>query len=134
MWGTQAIELMRKGYSRFIPTDVGNTELEPLKVPAWSVHPHGCGEHAKKQRFASLSYRFIPTDVGNTYRDKLLVPLSTVHPHGCGEHKTTQLPYELLVGSSPRMWGTLVYPYQQSSKSRFIPTDVGNTLPFRLSM
>gem|GEM_PF-5505782 len=53
--------------------------------------------------------RFIPTHVGNTiYLLSDFVSL-TVHPHACGEHLVIQKCPLSHDGSSPRMWGTLLY-------------------------
>ena len=72
--------------------------------------------------------RFIPTGVGNAKIGCLVVKRRAVHPHGCGERGRCQKTMLRILGSSPRVWGTLwCWPYLLSG-SRFIPTGVGNAL------
>ncbi len=53
-----------------------------------------------------------------------------VHPHGCGEHIKWRIRRIISSGSSPRVWGTLETILPSTSRCRFIPTGVGNTLQF----
>ena len=115
---------------------------------SWTpVHPHACGEHqlisgAKSSSFGSsprlwgtqvnynhdkLHLRFIPTPVGNTSVSLTFQIIDTVHPHACGEHGYIELISNLYIGSSPRLWGTLIFPVGTFETTRFIPTPVGNT-------
>ena len=55
----------------------------------------------------------------------------SVHPHGCGERQPVIIQEGRLVGSSPRLWGTLANRSQNPRKSRFIPTAVGNAWGFK---
>ena len=52
-------------------------------------------------------------------------------PHACGEY--TLPPYYALayIGSSPRLWGIRRQIEYPAFRRRFIPTRVGNTLPYR---
>jgi len=126
---------------------VGNTPSLTISCAKLTVHPHGCGEHArstqKPRSFIGSSprvwgthgfygidkylVRFIPTGVGNT--NMFLNPTAgnTVHPHGCGEHTTKGIQVTGNVGSSPRVWGTLSNAKHYHKQGRFIPTGVGNT-------
>src|SRR5690606_18310529 len=80
----------------------------------------------KTVRRWSVPVRFIPTHVGNARAQVCRGPLITVHPHACGERASVRTACSNMLGSSPRMWGTLL-EYKTSSKiSRFIPTHVGN--------
>ena len=147
MWGTRDRSLRRAPRYRFIPTHVGNTWGKFSKKQKMTVHPHACGEHFGKMistftwngssprmwgtlgEHANLRWvwRFIPTHVGNT---KLQYPVSsniTVHPHACGEHLLGECLAGSSHGSSPRMWGTLIYRDILTLAPRFIPTHVGNT-------
>ena len=92
--------------TRFIPTGVGNTKAVLDKMSRTAVHPHGCGEHQKRELNLSIvggssprvwgtrmgnvtkemASRFIPTGVGNTACFLSAIMMLTVHPHGCGEH------------------------------------------------
>ena len=52
-----------------------------------------------------------------------------VHPHARGEHGKTPRQRGLIIGSSPRPWGTPLVINVDSEPDRFIPTPVGNTAP-----
>ena len=147
MWGTPVNNFFLPFTYRFIPTHVGNTCLYTTESLAIPVHPHACGEHLShsldryKVRGSSprmwgtqpvsisivQASRFIPTHVGNTSvrrGDKAAEP---VHPHACGEHWTSGIWNGGMLGSSPRMWGTLERGTFTRNARRFIPTHVGNT-------
>ena len=148
MWGTQIRLRDSSSPLRFIPTHVGNTILSEHTLPYSTVHPHACGEHKefslynapktgssprmwgtpKKQVRFRLRQRFIPTHVGNTRFKRINFASNTVHPHACGEHTCLPFAMEAVIGSSPRMWGTLEEYSSRCRFIRFIPTHVGNTL------
>ncbi len=148
LWGTRIKTIIIITIIRFIPTPVGNTPWSMPKDGQAAVHPHACGEHTYEALFRGLGYgssprlwgthplripsidieRFIPTPVGNTSRAALLASPISVHPHACGEHFFLILLLRLNIGSSPRLWGTLLKPDVQEFDNRFIPTPVGNTL------
>ena len=73
------------------------------------------------------SRRFIPTHVGNTFFSGSAIDEDAVHPHACGEHALNSHPDGDVIGSSPRMWGTLDSGLYRMAYHRFIPTHVGNT-------
>ena len=50
-----------------------------------------------------------------------------VHPHVRGEHSVVLMAQIIAAGSSPRAWGTRVFPSLVNKLQRFIPTCVGNT-------
>ena len=90
------------------------------------VHPHACGEHGAgetelyfeggssprmwgtraEERCSLQRLRFIPTHVGNTCPIGTTFVTSPVHPHACGEHYFFSKQNLIILGSSPRMWGT----------------------------
>ncbi len=106
MWGTLVSSHLFSGGGRFTPTHVGNTGASGLKWYHFSVHPHACGEHARRRQAcpqyrgspprmwgtpqaASACHRvsrFTPTHVGNTRRLRSGDNIDSVHPHACGEH------------------------------------------------
>ena len=112
------------------------------------VHPHACGEHAivsHKTRSKGgssprlwgtlwekapqeIEKRFIPTPVGNTKARSPQSRRLAVHPHACGEHRRRAATLWGSIGSSPRLWGTLMEPIKHGNRERFIPTPVGNTI------
>jgi hypothetical protein len=71
--------------------------------------------------------RFIPTRVGNTSKPRTILAALTVHPHASGEHVAGVTRTVMLLGSSPREWGTLSRAQSRRRSRRFIPTRVGNT-------
>jgi len=149
MWGTLVVEAGDDVVDRFIPTHVGNTSAASLSSDCESVHPHACGEHApdralepdhvgsSPRMWGTLvippvrrsGRRFIPTHVGNTSSARRPGRTTTVHPHACGEHFVSLCSGPCFAGSSPRMWGTLLWPVIPAVANRFIPTHVGNTGP-----
>ena len=126
MWGTLRLYRLGVRESRFIPTGVGNTVSPSNSSGCTAVHPHGCGEHVRREgrRFGlsgssprvwgtlqqslvhSWSLRFIPTGVGNTQDHGQHAQHDAVHPHGCGEHCFPTAMIDFNSGSSPRVWGT----------------------------
>ncbi len=147
MWGTLSAALIAPCANRFIPTHVGNTISAAATPSTWSVHPHACGEHAKKDIDIFAGYgssprmwgtllvghepavlvRFIPTHVGNTMSRRTNCYSEPVHPHACGEHCEGIPAASFICGSSPRMWGTHDHGRFDAPSPRFIPTHVGNT-------
>ena len=146
-WGTRRREASDEPLVRFIPTGVGNTDRSAASGRSRPVHPHGRGEHIVGALMTGLTSgssprawgtlfnelgkvarpRFIPTGVGNTMRPRSLSRSNSVHPHGRGEHDIKQLLHGLVVGSSPRAWGTPATNRRCGTMARFIPTGVGNT-------
>ena len=146
-WGTLLCILDCVAPIRFIPTHVGNTIAVAGWTPFHSVHPHARGEHASvicvlpahvgssPRTWGTLpslvkprrACRFIPTHVGNTHTPIAKTAPQTVHPHARGEHVSFLLLMRLIIGSSPRTWGTQHKLVIWRQASRFIPTHVGNT-------
>ena len=149
-WGTSNHNHHQREYRRFIPTPVGNITLGPLRYRSRTVHPHARGEHGCEWPVPSTnsgssprpwgtweagnahgwSCRFIPTPVGNIGRSCRKRFGGTVHPHARGEHVLVRPRARLLLGSSPRPWGTFVLRVPDMEGDRFIPTPVGNILSF----
>ena len=129
MWGTLCSASILGLLIRFIPTHVGNTLHNSVCSRQKSVHPHACGEHNPRSPGGMANSgssprmwgtpilsentihltRFIPTHVGNTYLVFLQPMTHTVHPHACGEHCGASDLHAIGIGSSPRMWGTLLF-------------------------
>ena len=147
VWGTHLTWKPYSFYGRFIPTCVGNTSPDAGEPCPRPVHPHVCGEHTRsctngngrsgssprvwgtplRKGLASGFTRFIPTCVGNTRPGRTSPPSTPVHPHVCGEHIMLTYAQCLLIGSSPRVWGTPLDWRGKPPHMRFIPTCVGNT-------
>ena len=71
--------------------------------------------------------RFIPACAGNTPTSVLLLGVVTVHPRVCREHGMTGRPLMAVIGSSPRVQGTLLGIVPDTPPWRFIPACAGNT-------
>ena len=147
LWGTPCRNAVAVTRHRFIPTPVGNTWTQSIAPGGTPVHPHACGEHAGQSHYNTrdigssprlwgtrlnvvaevCNRRFIPTPVGNTLWFTTRTCFCSVHPHACGEHLLYHQLYQLLYGSSPRLWGTLPACTLLIRMPRFIPTPVGNT-------
>ena len=54
------------------------------------------------------------------------MPRGPVHPHACGEQPAGRVRGAALNGSSPRVWGTDEADVDGATRTRFIPTRVGN--------
>jgi len=149
VWGTLENHRSLPRTCRFIPTCVGNTRFSRKISTRASVHPHVCGEHKALPHKPPVSLgssprvwgtldaggcaaayrRFIPTCVGNTVITTRIECCITVHPHVCGEHVIGYWLLVLIIGSSPRVWGTPMWLNLVNGMFRFIPTCVGNTYP-----
>ena len=133
---------------RIIPTRVGKSLcLSPFRAFPWD-HPHACGEKrilicltAKMrgssprvwgkvflQIQATLTIGIIPTRVGKREGEWIWNTHEGDHPHACGEKGIGSAPYNLYVGSSPRVWGKAANPYGVYNIVRIIPTRVGKRL------
>ena len=84
--GTRAIIQFLMQQARFIPAGAGNTEVLGQRIPEYTVHPRGCGEHNEAARIGFKPAgssprvrgtplarcrrirhrRFIPAGAGNT--------------------------------------------------------------------
>ena len=74
--------------------------------------------------------RFIPACVGNSSHALKTVSTCTVHPRVCGELSGWTVTPTVYAGSSPRVWGTLVYHSAHRVMMRFIPACVGNSITY----
>ena len=153
-WGTHTDCDVGVVVSRFIPTGVGNSLIDNLQNQLTSVHPHGRGELWCLPRFSvglngssprawgtpvrrntdHLRERFIPTGVGNSRVGNDCISFYSVHPHGRGELRLLFQPTGCFCGSSPRAWGTPISLLALQLDLRFIPTGVGNSKHWDLTI
>ncbi len=77
-------------------------------------------------------WRFIPTCMGNARSSVVHKMYISVHPHVHGERQQEIVLNPRIVGSSPRAWGTLVLLNRIIRLLRFIPTCMGNAIPFNV--
>ena len=127
-WGTHPRRPDIAAAARFIPTRVGNTIRRVAGVTrnsGSSPREWGTLRHPLRSR---PYVRFIPTRVGNTQNLITTYQKNGVHPHASGEHMPPDGSDLVVLGSSPREWGTLFTGGQTRCHERFIPTRVGNTL------
>ena len=75
----------------------------------------------------SISGRFIPACAGNRDNQRLEDTFQTVHPRVCGEQFLVVLPVFVVVGSSPRVRGTVHTEPTNIRIDRFIPACAGNS-------
>ena len=131
---------------RFIPAYAGNACATGIRLAPPTVHPRVCGERHRRmkqtgsrlgssprmrgtpqeRKIAQVMNRFIPAYAGNACR--LTAPhfTSSVHPRVCGERVSSYCSPFYIVGSSPRMRGTLLGPEFLRYRLRFIPAYAGN--------
>ena len=111
---------------RFIPTCVGNMSLYQTCSAVTSGSSPRVWGTCRIPHETGRSGRFIPTCVGNMRQRPLLAAIPAVHPHVCGEHGASRRKRVIVIGSSPRVWGTCGKHRATTSPARFIPTCVGN--------
>ncbi len=148
-WGIRPHGTWSQPLLRFIPTQVGNTNSGLSWMLPMTVHPHTSGEYCFHQVVSSGSGgssphkwgihallvlwsggdRFIPTQVGNTGQLRDVGKVHAVHPHTSGEYPSHRAVRTRLLGSSPHKWGIRILRLDLCEPLRFIPTQVGNTIP-----
>ena len=147
MRGTQLRRHRKRRHRGLIPTYAGNTAVPVLIQNNTGAHPHVCGEHATIEIWTAITQGssprmrgtpstpatghdtagLIPTYAGNTVSKTHTPTRGGAHPHVCGEHACHSWLLRLLLGSSPRMRGTLLLTVLRVSSSGLIPTYAGNT-------
>ena len=145
-WGTLGLAVCFDQRLRFIPTHVGNALCLSVQTRSPAVHPHARGERFERPGVTGLGVgssprtwgtldqfdtfgrcvRFIPTHVGNAFCTRNTRWGATVHPHARGERYQLKRGTALVIGSSPRTWGTRSVSHDHVRYRRFTPTHVGN--------
>ena len=82
--------------------------------------------------YAVSDVGIIPADAGNTPAGPAGRRSDEDHPRGCVEHYTPIRDIGLVLGSSPRMRGTLPAGRGFALKIGIIPADAGNTFVLEL--
>ena len=98
------------------PPATGRRSARSRSTP--SASPIGCRQTPR---------RFIPACAGNTWYRPGRGCSRPVHPRVCGEHNHEGAHLEHVVGSSPRVRGTLNHASNCYCSRRFIPACAGNT-------
>ena len=152
MRGTGAPSVPPSNGNRFIPAYAGNRSrtLAPIESPP--VHPRVCGEQQRAPRpitsYCGSSprmrgtgerpvavrrrFRFIPAYAGNRRVAFGTWQHRSVHPRVCGEQAKGAEADNVVLGSSPRMRGTVTPDRFECRKPRFIPAYAGNRRTRRL--
>ena len=145
MWGQGLRKLLCGRRRRIIPTRVGTRLLLRRSALRQMDHPHACGDKVKvtltnclitgssprvwgqgKSDFNKLSnYRIIPTRVGTSFPVFFVILNLMDHPHACGDKKVEKNYQNLMIGSSPRVWGQVNRTDDCVKRLRIIPTRVG---------
>ena len=146
MRGTVRVSQSVVPRSRFIPACAGNSKIYLIPQRHRPVHPRVCGEQSLRvsppARFRGSSprvrgtarpraggpvrRRFIPACAGNRPLCSATPRPLTVHPRVCGEQSSLSGEALNLVGSSPRVRGTVQSLCSVISSPRFIPACAGN--------
>ena len=133
--------------SGIIPAYAGNTGCMRPVFSIHKDHPRVCGEHMLRERRivwqAGSSPRMrgtrhrrighgpvegiIPAYAGNTFYKKCGCVRHWDHPRVCGEHNRIVGIIAVILGSSPRMRGTLQCRSQRHQSPGIIPAYAGNT-------
>ncbi len=133
-------------WRRFIPACAGNASIHARQSARCSVHPRVCGERNDTSTWTARHrgssprvrgtprsggrgedvMRFIPACAGNASMNSSRNSISSVHPRVCGERRRTLSGSCNLLGSSPRVRGTLAAVLQKRLAIRFIPACAGN--------
>ena len=132
---------------RIIPAYAGNTRHAVDVGQQCGDHPRVCGEHKKTMCLITLQegssprmrgtlvaqflradqIGIIPAYAGNTFGVSRGIARARDHPRVCGEHMPQLSAMSFVVGSSPRMRGTLAICRNTIATTGIIPAYAGNT-------
>ena len=132
--------------NRFIPACAGNAVAGSASAARAAVHPRVCGERCHTVARKPLGIgssprvrgtrwcmppppspdRFIPACAGNAVGACTSTRAPPVHPRVCGERVLVVGVGVGVLGSSPRVRGTLTRERTTPGTSRFIPACAGN--------
>ena len=148
VWGQEGSLHRQRGRSRIIPTRVGTRYLcQRCLLCLWD-HPHACGVKISLSKVYLmhigssprvwgqdqnvLQYQcgqgIIPTRVGTSSITPESATVNRDHPHACGDKHYDLVDFEILDGSSPRVWGQVIILLRRSYRERIIPTRVGTRI------
>ena len=151
MRGTRVVKVWILRAAGIIPAYAGNTS-PVLRRCFWPRdHPRVCGEHLpitlpKHVRQGSsprmrgtpiilpltvFIHGIIPAYAGNTQNKSIVFVQRRDHPRVCGEHYGIVGIVAVVLGSSPRMRGTLQRRPQRHFPAGIIPAYAGNTTLYR---
>ena len=146
MRGTRPAEPPAHLRPRIIPARAGNAPYTAATASRAPDHPRACGERAGRGRPAHLADgssprvrgtrvrdsqgrrrpRIIPARAGNAIHLIRLCRWCSDHPRACGERRRRNRRGRRRRGSSPRVRGTRISPWQPPLHLRIIPARAGN--------
>ena len=147
MRGTHQVRRRRCHLTGIIPAYAGNTGGMVLSPIVEGDHPRVCGEHTYPYALgdgdqgssprmrgtlessgpAAETAGIIPAYAGNTRSALRRSTADWDHPRVCGEHGALDRLDERVLGSSPRMRGTLAVAGTSTRVIGIIPAYAGNT-------
>ena len=133
---------------------MGTRTILQLQLPLRKDHPHACGDkellllllllllgssprvwgQVMKEQGSAALRRIIPTRVGTRLIRKTERRHFVDHPHACGDKSHHFEVFQRRLGSSPRVWGQVSNIYDLLTRSRIIPTRVGTSSLFFISV
>ena len=147
MWG-QAIKLLTlSDIAGIIPTRVGTRSFLSSSARVPRDHPHACGDKlaclsirifsrgssprvwGQVWRYGKevIKMRIIPTRVGTSFINFKVNLCQQDHPHACGDKLSFLSSSDTYTGSSPRVWGQVLFTRLASVQCGIIPTRVGTS-------
>ena len=147
VWGQDGVRRATDRRRRIIPTRVGTRGIPTYKFTVLEDHPHACGDKAVRvvayiiivgssprvwgqgsvAFVGDVFTRIIPTRVGTSPFAVFKKGKLKDHPHACGD-KVYQVVLKLRsIGSSPRVWGQVVFNANFHNPTGIIPTRVGTS-------
>ena len=127
MRGTPTKAKTRRSNNGIIPAHAGNTCGVTRRLSRHVDHPRACGEHRFDLLVIDDMAGIIPAHAGNTLMPLFVLSRGRDHPRACGEHRLGKIFAITLMGSSPRMRGTLYRKLDVDSFTGIIPAHAGNT-------
>ena len=125
--GNTSIEHRKRRWNWDHPRVCGEHTPSARSSPLPRDHPRVCGEHRSPVSWRIPPTRIIPAYAGNTRFAQQICCVYRDHPRVCGEHIAFVPAITVVVGSSPRMRGTLHdWPIQVVVEG-IIPAYAGNT-------
>ena len=147
MWGQVTAMEQDEFLTRIIPTRMGTSSCNVFNVDTPTDHPHAYGDktlmfgfvevcHGSSPRvwgqvifspLATRLARIIPTRMGTRTAQLIPLTLPEDHPHAYGDKYEATYAVLKGEGSSPRVWGQVVYIERTHSHIRIIPTRMGTS-------
>ena len=149
--GTAAMASGAARRVRVIPAGAGNSLALPGPHLVQAGHPRGCGEqlaggcsgggvHGSSPRVRGTDNlghlrgqadRVIPAGAGNRPTASSIYGPKAGHPRGCGEQPPGFDDDAMVIGSSPRVRGTVAAVEEAHGLDRVIPAGAGNSCPLQ---